>query len=295
MDEFDEFVECLNFPDLQINECMGKGNFSRVYDGVYRELPVAVKVFDPNLQYNSHEIKILQSIQNIPHVIKLLAAPDDYPLIIMEKKMGLQTRELFKIANIDNIRFILKCILECLSEVHDMGIVHQDLTIGNIIVSKKLDEVTIIDWGSACKVSSNMSPLSGSRMIRSPEMLLGYKNFGVKGDLWAVGCLILFFLCGGNLPWNGSNTWNQLIGMSKIFGGDNIKDYANKLNIKIPENVESKFEKEGTSSFETFFSNDFKHLQNNQLIDLMKSLLELDCSKRILSKEALEHPFFKNS
>lgn len=294
MDEFDDFVECIQFPGLQINKYLGRGRFSRVYDGVYQNLQVAVKIFEPNLQYNSQERTILQEIRNIPHAIKMIAAPDDFPLIIMEKKIGYQAKELLQIVNIQNIKFILKCILECLSNAHEKGIVHQDLTLGNIIVSRNMDEVTIIDWGSACKVSINMSPQVGSRMIRSPEMLLGYKGFGVKGDIWAVGCLILSFLCGGILPWNGSNTWNQLIEMSKIFGGVNIKNYANKLNVVIPESVECQFQKEVTLPLESFFSNDFKNLHDTTLIDLMNSLLEMDHAKRITAKDALEHPFFKD-
>ncbi|KAH0789054.1 CMGC family protein kinase [Histomonas meleagridis] len=293
--EFESYALSLNYPGLRIENEIGRGRFASVYKGIWQDnQDVAVKILNPsNNIFSNNEGQILSEIQQCPHVIKLIAAPTDCPILIMEFKQGISSKKLIDQLTPERIKFLLKSILECLESVHSKGFIHADLTMSNIIVSPEFDDVTIIDWGSSCRLSSSMPSSIGSRTMRSPEMLFQSEKFGTKGDIWAVGTLILLILCDFKLPWDSRNQWGHLVEMTKFFGGRRILEYAESLGKKIPECYSQKFEMEKTADIETFFSPKRANLQSEELIELMKSLLTLDMNQRPTAKEALESKYFK--
>ena len=82
--------------------------------------------------------------------------------------------------------------------LHGLGIIHCDLKPENILIkSYKKCEVKIIDLGSSCFRSDNLSLYVQSRSYRAPEVILGLP-YDEKIDLWSLGC-ILAELCSGEV------------------------------------------------------------------------------------------------
>ena len=89
-------------------------------------------------------------------------------------------------------------VLEGLRDLHRDGYVHCDLKPENILIkSYKKCEVKIIDLGSSCFRSDNLSLYVQSRSYRAPEVILGLP-YDEKIDLWSLGC-ILAELCSGEV------------------------------------------------------------------------------------------------
>jgi serine/threonine protein kinase len=158
----------------------------------------------------------------------------------------------------------------------------------NVIVKSDFSESVLIDWGFACLVTDNMSPLVGARLYRSPEMLMGYTKYGTAGDIWAVGVIILDILSGHKLPWDASNAWLELVEMSKIFGGLMIQNYAKELNLTIKPDILEKFVDEPVKTFSLA-----EELKSPELVEVMMKLLTLDCRKRPTADEVLKAAYFQ--
>ena len=88
------------------------------------------------------------------------------------------------------LQIITQQCLEALSYLHDLGIIHCDLKPENILIkSYRRCEIKIIDLGSSCFQSDNLSLYVQSRSYRAPEVMLGLP-YDQKIDLWSVGCIL---------------------------------------------------------------------------------------------------------
>lgn len=89
-----------------------------------------------------------------------------------------------------------------LKVLHDMGIIHNDIHHGNIMISYDLDHIKYIDFGLSCfKNKCNNRRLNGLIYSRDPEtvvkdkqnILLSFENYAAK-DMWSLGILYYFIL-----------------------------------------------------------------------------------------------------
>ena len=86
-----------------------------------------------------------------------------------------------------------------------MKIAHRDLKPDNIMISRNLESLKIIDFGSAQDFSDKEDDftdvISGSRLFHPPEVYQGVGcRFGGMGtDIWAIGC-ILYYLATHQYP-----------------------------------------------------------------------------------------------
>ena len=295
MEMIDAIVGSIDIDGLEIFGPLGSGYFGSVFEGVMNgSQKVAIKVIPDNDSALEHERKVLRAINGCPHCVKIIDIENaGFPIIVMEYNESMHESEIRGKMTVSNLRNIVHAILECLDSVHKKGVVHQDVKITNISVSKDFSSIWLIDWGCAHFISNNMSPYVGSRLIRSPEMLIGAKNYKTAGDVWAVGVLILDILTNGKLPWNATNDKKQLIEMTKLFGGKAILDYSNKLAVPIQSNVSDEFSDEITLVYDDFYAQECAHLRDENLIDLMKSLLTVDMDNRPSAEQALQHKFFQ--
>lgn len=85
---------------------------------------------------------------------------------------------------------ITRQCLEALVYLHGLGIIHCDLKPENILVkSYRKCEIKVIDLGSSCFQSDNLSLYVQSRSYRAPEVILGH-SYDHKIDLWSLGCIL---------------------------------------------------------------------------------------------------------
>lgn len=102
-------------------------------------------------------------------------------------------------------RMIFKQIIAGVKYMHDKGIVHRDLKLENLLLSKRGDirSIKIADFGLAKKYAqAALSTICGTPQYVAPEIIRGGSTpytYDSQCDLWSCG-IILFILLGGYPP-----------------------------------------------------------------------------------------------
>jgi len=97
-------------------------------------------------------------------------------------------------------------LMQIIARIHDRGVIHKDLTPGNILISPNTQEVTIIDFGLSSRFSQrnqhlgNPKRLEGTLAYLSPEQT-GRMNRSIdhRSDIYSSG-IVLFELFAGRAP-----------------------------------------------------------------------------------------------
>ncbi|GFR50340.1 hypothetical protein Agub_g12549 [Astrephomene gubernaculifera] len=88
------------------------------------------------------------------------------------------------------IQRIARQALRSLAFLHSLGLVHSDLKPENILIkSYSRCEVKVIDLGSSCFITDQLSSYVQSRSYRAPEVILGLP-YDYKVDVWSLGCIL---------------------------------------------------------------------------------------------------------
>jgi len=164
--------------------------------------------------------------------------------------------------NIEEIYEIMNQLNNTFKMMKENNIIHRDLKLENILIKyndKENKKYTIKLSGYGCSkklksLSMNCNSYCGTLVYMAPE-ILKREEYNYKCDLWSTG-IIIYRLIYGKSPYSGVNE-NALL--------NNINKIGNKL-IKI---------------------------ENKELEDLIKNLLEKESSKRIDWNKYFNHPFFK--
>lgn len=282
-------------PTLQFGECLGFGHFSHVYAGIYKnKYPVAIKIIERGSEkLVVKEISLLNELKGLPHIVQLYEVIHaESQLLVFELLKGMSEEAFYAGLTLERFRFVLRCLFEALRAAHEKNIVHRDVKFGNILIAEDWSDVKLIDWGCGSVISDMMSAKAGSRSVRSIEMLLGCRGYRTKCDMWAMGTFIFTVLCGGNLPWKRSTTWETVIAMAGFVGRRSTLQMAKWYESDMPEEVAEAVRNAEPQRFRSCYSPEMKHVCDKNLIDLMHKLLVMSPDTRISAEEALAHPFF---
>ncbi|KAL6845580.1 hypothetical protein ACP4OV_025075 [Aristida adscensionis] len=203
---------------LLIGHRFASGAHSRLFHGIYKEVPVAVKFIrqpedeeDAELaaqlekQFNT-EVATLSRLHH-PNVIKLVGACSSPPVfcVITEFLSGGSLRSFLhkldhKSLPLDKIISISLDIAQGMAYIHSRGVVHRDVKPENIIFDGEFC-AKIVDFGIACE-EAYCDPLSndtGTFRWMAPEMMK-HKPYGRKVDVYSFG-LILWEMFSGSIPY----------------------------------------------------------------------------------------------
>jgi len=207
------------------------------------------------------EIKVLQSL-NHPNIIQLKGWFEDTETIylVLEYVKGKDCHKFFKHMSptSDQVKSIMKQLIDSLRYCHDKGIVHRDIKLENILIDKK-NHVKLIDFG-LCGIKETeydmMKENLGTVRYTAPELIKG-EGYNDSVDIWGLG-VVFFMLLTGEIPFNGSSK-------ESIFRRITEKNlHYTKFNLERKE------------------------------VELLKALLEKDPSKRVEIEEILDFPYFQN-
>jgi serine/threonine protein kinase len=282
-----------DIPNLTFGECIGHGHFSHVYRGTYQSTtPVAIKLIERGSEkLISTEVSILTRLRGVKHVVQLLDVIEgEQTVLVFELVKAVTTSHFLEHVSTDELRRVLRGLLEALVGAHGHNIVHRDIKMGNVLVDSQFREIRLIDWGCGTFVTDDMSTKAGSRHCRPPEMLLGYANYGFGCDVWAIGVLILYVLGGGEIPWKGRTSVDVLSAMMRYFEREEFERLSEKVGIPLPEEIEDL--DEDADDLESWFHEDYADLAEDALVDLMRCLLTFDFERRPTAAQALGHPYF---
>ncbi|KEG10878.1 protein kinase [Trypanosoma grayi] len=207
-----------------------------------------------------------------------------------------ETEFYFTLARLQSIA---RQILTGLRFLHDLGLIHCDLKPENILIkSFSRCEVKIIDLGSSCYLTDNLSSYVQSRCYRAPEVVLGCKYDG-RVDIWSLGA-VLAELATGNILFENNSLPQMLASICAVCGelpasilheGRNTQHFVTKYGAF----YENKDGKELVFHFpvpgmlpETLFGYD-----DPLYIDFIRACLTLDHRCRPTAVELLQHPFLQ--
>ncbi|EAY75804.1 hypothetical protein OsI_03719 [Oryza sativa Indica Group] len=207
---------------LLIGHRFASGAHSRLFHGIYKEQPVAVKFIrqpedeeDAELaaqlekQFNT-EVTTLSRL-NHPNVIKLIGACSSPPVfcVITEFLSGGSLRTFLhkqehKSLPLEKIISIGLDIANGIGYIHSQGVVHRDVKPENIIFDSEFC-AKIVDFGISCE-EAECDPLAndtGTFRWMAPEMMK-HKPYGRKVDVYSFG-LILWEMFTGSVPYEDLN------------------------------------------------------------------------------------------
>uniref|UniRef100_A0AAR5P7Q3 Protein kinase domain-containing protein n=1 Tax=Dendroctonus ponderosae TaxID=77166 RepID=A0AAR5P7Q3_DENPD len=263
---------------------LGKGNFARVEEAMHTILnvKVAVKIMDVNqikedyvIRNLCREAKIMaklnhpcvcalyqtmQRSDNVYYLVTELASGGDLCSFVKEQRGGrLEERPT---------RIYARQFVSALAHMHQLGVVHRDLKMENVMLNSAQTQIKIVDFGLS-NFYSPEEPLKthcGSPEYAAPELFITGMKYGSEVDLWSLG-IILYGMVVGHLPFV-SNRNEQL----------SSQDRRKRLVSQISKGLRSSHRKDLS-----IFSPDFRNMISRMLIP--------DVTKRISIKDVMVHPF----
>jgi serine/threonine-protein kinase len=222
-----QVVRARELGSYHVGELLGQGGMGVVYRATHRMLArsAAIKFIRPEILAGGdpamidlaitrfkREAEIAASLQS-PHTVVLydFGVADDRSLYyVMELLEGLSVEQLVQQAGAltpGRTIFILRQVCESLEEAHDRGLVHRDITPGNIHVGRmgvRYDFAKVLDFGLAksfrsqgppTRIETDAGGVPGTPDYTAPEIIQG-KPFDGRADLYALGCVAYFMLTG---------------------------------------------------------------------------------------------------
>ncbi|CDW76169.1 protein kinase domain containing protein [Stylonychia lemnae] len=243
-----------------------------------------------------NEMKTIREVQGHPNVIKLIsiiekgyvvfANSDEKVLavanIVLEVLRGGELFYHIKMCQKFSIETSLgyfKQLVTALLHINKLNLCHRDLKPWNIMVTKDLSQLKIIDFGYATPLNIEESLdqnnylkgfLSGTKSYTSPELFKKQIDSKLdKADVFSLG-VVLFNLLTGKYPFYKAVNPQQ----DYVLEQDYL-DFLEDPSLKLKEYG--------------IYSSDYDCMKLNQLSDLLRKMLLHDITERISFQEILQH------
>ncbi|KAJ9457136.1 Mitogen-activated protein kinase HOG1 [Diplonema papillatum] len=175
-------------------------------------------------------------------------------------------------------------LLQAMSHLHAQGVMHRDIKPQNILVNSQGD-VKICDFGLAREEDgSDRTLYVETRWYRAPELIIGFKNYDTKVDIWSLGCVLYEMLDPDNevlFPGQSSTTQLHLI-LDAIGKPTNQTLCELTTSEAVRENILNYSRNESPLQLEGF----------PLAADLLSHMLAFSPADRYSADECLAHKFF---
>ncbi|CAI2358769.1 unnamed protein product [Moneuplotes crassus] len=285
--------------DYQFVTKIGSGAFGSVYK-IYDQKKKkyrAVKKFKRRFVtveecQEEIEVEVLPKLKH-PNIVGLqkIIYQDELLYLVMElaqtdlARYFSQLRKDNVILMEDQIKKMMKQIVTGVLAIHEKGYMHRDLKPENILLSDD-NTLKIGDLGTAKKLSEQFpfTNYVSTRWYRAPECVINSTKYSPAVDVFALGCIMA-----------------EMYTLKPVFCGscakDQLKKYCTILGTQNFENWEegAAVVKEKGFILDKYYPECLSEtLKSASLtaLDLLRSLLQFDPSKRIKISEILQHDFF---
>jgi serine/threonine-protein kinase SRPK1 len=191
---------------------------------------------------------------------------------------------------------IIRNLLNGLIELHSHKIIHTDIKPENILIKNgiaKISDFSTADWEYTCN-----SDTVGTRHYRSPENILGL-NLTTTSDIWAIGCILFELITNDVLfyprnykAWGISRDEDHLALIVELLGSipswmlNGFRSYKFiKKNGKF-KNIKNMY----PWPLNQILNKRYK-INDDMLVNLLNSMLEIDPNKRATAQDCLNHPY----
>ncbi|KAK5788712.1 hypothetical protein VI817_009670 [Penicillium citrinum] len=183
------------------------------------------------------EVKLLKQLQheNVIHLNDIFISPSE-DIYLVTDLMATDLSSLLKTKKVDEqfSQYFLYQLMRGLKYVHSAGVIHRDLKPSNILINENCD-LKICDFGLARVQEAQMTGYVSTRYYRAPEIMLTWRRYNEKVDIWSAGCIFAEMIIGKPL-FPGKNHINQFMVIMQMLGSP-------------PENVIAHITSENTMAF----------------------------------------------
>jgi len=187
-----------------------QGGMKEIYKGkeILTDKEIAINIGYGDDRYSLIERRklkrganILKNIQH-PHIITYVDSDIDTNhgfFLILEYIKGATLKEIYneKTCPEHDLNDICITLLNALQYLHNMNILHRDISPNHIMISDK-DELKLINFMKAIEVSTGRveggTTIIGNEYFQAPEQLMGYPTY--QSDIFSVGATMWFLITG---------------------------------------------------------------------------------------------------
>ena len=204
-------------------QVLGKGSFGVVLRAKWRQMDVAIKIFQTEQEHAAFLVELHQ-LSRVEHenIIKLYGASTQPPSPVFLVMEYAENGSLYKVlhqmkAHLPyNSGHAISWVLQCAKGVdylHSMKpkpIIHRDLKSPNLLLVNHGLTLKICDFGTACEQHSRMTNNKGSAAWMAPEVFEG-TEYTEKCDIFSWG-IILWEVLTRRLPYDEirGNDWRVM-------------------------------------------------------------------------------------
>ncbi|KFK24126.1 hypothetical protein AALP_AAs61937U000100 [Arabis alpina] len=193
------------------------------------------------------------------------------------------------------VKCLMIQLLEGVKYLHSNWIIHRDLKPSNLLLNNS-GELKICDFGMARQYGSPIKPytqLVVTQWYRSPELLLGTKEYSTAVDMWSIGCIMAELLSLKPLfRGKSQNDIDQLQQIFAVLGTPNETIWPGFTSLP---GAKAKFRKQPYNLLRKKFpaaSFTGGPVLSDLGFDLLNRLLNFDPEMRLTVDEALSHGWF---
>jgi len=226
----------------RVEHVLGRGGMGMVVSAVHLHLGqrVALKLLLPEVCSNPDAVdRFLREAraavqihsEHVARVSDVGTLPSGAPYMVMEFLQGsdlgevLRTRRTLGVG--EAVGYVLQAC-EAIAEAHELGIVHRDLKLANLFLTKRPDKsafVKVLDFGISKAMEGSLLAQSasatasavvmGSPQYMSPEQTMSAKDVDFRTDVWSLG-IILHEMLSGEPVFSGDSPTAVLIKISTV-------------------------------------------------------------------------------
>jgi len=225
-------------------------------------------------------------LHEVIHEEKKLTLVFEYLDLDLKKLMDEKKRKGEKLSS-EAIKSFLYQLFQGIAYCHDQKVLHRDLKPQNLLINRKA-ELKLADFGLARSFGIPVRSKSHEVVTlwyRPPDVLMGSTKYSATIDIWSTGCIFAEMVTSKPL-FPGKNNADQLQQIFKVLGTPTEKDWP------------------GMKSLPEYDPNWFSYPPQKLTAvvpgldadgyDILQQMLQFDPTKRISSKAALKHPYFKD-
>ncbi|OJJ62799.1 hypothetical protein ASPSYDRAFT_41495 [Aspergillus sydowii CBS 593.65] len=263
---------------------------------------VALKVTTPHLLEPPHdayrEAQLLREAVG-EHIIPLLETfkldGGRFILVSPFKRHDLETLLRRGALTAANTRSILHNMFSALASIHELGIIHRDIKPANILLDSLSGPAYLADFGIAWREGSiEAEPTDkkitdvGTTCYRPPEILFGFKGYGIALDLWAAGCVVAEAVAVGHKQlFDAGPVGSDLSLIQSIFTTLGTPDEQTWPETrKLPDWGKIEFYKYPAKSWDQILQGSSSNGR-----DLVSKLVTYESGQRLSAADALVHPY----
>ena len=194
-----QFVEEINYDEIETEQVVGKGSFGVVWKGKWRGQYVAVKYINSEGEKKAFTVEVRQLSRVMhPNIVKLYGACTRNPVcLVMEYAEG---GSLYNVLHCNpqpryTAGHAMSWALQCargVAYLHNMKpkpLIHRDLKPPNLLLVMGGQTLKICDFGTACDLNTYMTNNKGSAAWMAPEVFEG-SRYTEKCDVFSWGVIL---------------------------------------------------------------------------------------------------------